>query len=96
MVDKIFSISSLQFHHKNIEFIIQTLLKNGYPLNFIFFTINKRLIYNISYKNSGNTVKKKSTEYQVFHPYVHSVSDKFQIIIKKYKFFLHLTLVLIH
>jgi len=50
IVDKIFSIFSLQFHQKNMKFIIQTLLKNGYPLNFIFSTINRRLIYTLTQK----------------------------------------------
>jgi len=36
MIDRIFLLSHPKFHNKNIIFIIETLLKNDYPLDFIF------------------------------------------------------------
>jgi len=43
MVDRVFLLSESKFHEKNVTFIINTLLNNDYPLNFIFNTINNRL-----------------------------------------------------
>jgi len=34
-----------KFHERNLHFVVDTLLNNDYPLNFIFNTINKRLKY---------------------------------------------------
>jgi len=43
MVDRIFLLSHPKFHQQNFNFIIETFLGNGYPVNFIFDTIFMRL-----------------------------------------------------
>jgi len=74
-------------------FIILTLLKNDYPLNFIFSAINRRLIYNILHKNTSNAIKGALNIKFFTILYVRSVSDKFQTMIKKIQFYF---LVFIH
>jgi len=43
MIDRAFLLSHPRFHQKNLIFIIDTFLSNGYPLQFIFDTISMRL-----------------------------------------------------
>jgi len=43
MIDRVFLFSHPKYHQKNFNFIIETFLSNGYPLNFIFDTISSRL-----------------------------------------------------
>jgi len=43
MTDRAFLLSHPKFHQKNFNFIIDTLLSNDYPLQFIFDTILTRL-----------------------------------------------------
>jgi hypothetical protein len=43
MVDRAFLLSDAKFHQKNIELMVNTLLANDYPAEFIFETINSRL-----------------------------------------------------
>ncbi|KYM96692.1 hypothetical protein ALC62_12640 [Cyphomyrmex costatus] len=45
LADRAFFLSDISFHYKNFNFIINILLDNDYPLNFIFNTINQRLKY---------------------------------------------------
>jgi len=42
MNDRAFLLPHPKFHQKNFKFIIDTLLSNGYPLQFIFDTISRR------------------------------------------------------
>jgi len=42
LLDRAFLLSHPKFHRKNIIHIIEILLNNGYPLKFIFNTINQR------------------------------------------------------
>ncbi|KAG5341193.1 ELOV1 protein, partial [Acromyrmex charruanus] len=42
-LDRILLLSHPKFHEKNISELIHTLLNNGYPLKFIFSTINNRI-----------------------------------------------------
>lgn len=42
-IDKVFQLSETQFHARNIRWIIDALLKNGYPLDFVFKNINIRI-----------------------------------------------------
>jgi len=39
----VFLLSDVMFHTKNLTFIINILLDNDYPLNFIFDTVNQRI-----------------------------------------------------
>lgn len=43
LFDRAFRLSHPSFHQKNLDFVINTLLTNGYSLTFIFNTIQKRL-----------------------------------------------------
>jgi len=54
LIDRAFLLSHTKFHQKNIEFVINILLKNGYPLDLIFNKINKRLKTLIQFKNYNN------------------------------------------
>jgi len=36
-------LSQHEYHKKNLTFVIETLLNNNYPIDFIFNTINERL-----------------------------------------------------
>jgi hypothetical protein len=51
MVDRAFLLSDAKFHQKNIEHMVNTLLANDYPAEFIFETINSRLKSLIHKKN---------------------------------------------
>jgi len=53
MMDKVFRISHPKFYEKNLNLIIKTFIKNDYPIEFVFETINNRLktpIYKKLYK----------------------------------------------
>jgi len=42
-VDKAFLLLHPEFHQKNIEFVIKTLMNNDYPLNVIFKVMTDRV-----------------------------------------------------
>ncbi|KYQ56377.1 hypothetical protein ALC60_04785 [Trachymyrmex zeteki] len=44
------------FHQKNLEFIVNILLKNDYPISFIFDTISERLYINFFSLNNLNKI----------------------------------------
>jgi len=53
LVDRIFLLSHPSFHKKNFEFVIKSLIENGYPVNLIFEKINTRIKSHIyKHKNS--------------------------------------------
>ena len=43
LIDRAFLLSDGMFHIKNLTFIINILLENDYPLDFIFDSINQRI-----------------------------------------------------
>jgi len=43
LTDKIFKLSHPRYHEKNFKFIFDTLLMNGYPAEFIFTTVTRRI-----------------------------------------------------
>jgi len=49
LIDRALCLSHPSFHQKNIEFIIGTLMDNGYPLAFIFDKLKKRIKRNYVY-----------------------------------------------
>ena len=79
MVDRTVLLSSPKFHYKNIKFIINTLLNNDYPIDFIFNTIDSRLkllFRKLMMKwNHIVTINKYSSWFIL--PYVSTVSEKF-------------------
>jgi len=54
LIDRALCLSHPSFHQKNIEFIIGTLLDNGYPLAFIFDKLKKRIKRTLNLKKSAN------------------------------------------
>jgi len=66
---------------------IKILLKNCYPLSFVFETIENRLrnIFARKQTKKCNTTCKQSDEQELYFviPYVHSISEKFKNIAKK-------------
>ena len=42
-IDRAFLLPHPQYHQKNLRFIVETLLNNDYPIDFVFETINARL-----------------------------------------------------
>ena len=80
MVDRAFLLSHPQYHQKNLSFIIETLLNNDYPLDFIFETVNVRL-RSLCHKKTlkQNTsdldeTPKKTIWYTI--PYVPNISER--------------------
>jgi len=80
-----FMLSHPFFHQKNLELIIKILLKNDYPLNFIFKTIFNRIRHLITNFNN-----KTQNDQNISHlddkiinswfviPYSGSYSEKFR------------------
>jgi len=88
LVDRMFLLSHPEFHQKNLTFIIEILLENDYPLEFIFNTIRTRIKSLINGKttqqnniqdNDSNNNNKKTIWFTV--PYIKSISEKFKNII---------------
>jgi len=55
MVDRAILLSDPKFQQENLHFIINVLLNNDYPLNFIFDMVNTRL------KSLSNILQQKKT-----------------------------------
>ncbi|KYN10230.1 hypothetical protein ALC57_17645, partial [Trachymyrmex cornetzi] len=73
---------------KNLEHIVSTLLRNNYPIELIFNTINARLkilfhIDTIQQKESSDEIKRDCTSWFVL-PYVPKISDEFKRISKTF------------
>jgi len=95
LINKAFLLSYPSFHQKNIEFVIELLLENGYPLNLIFGKINSRLktfIYNNrnptlrsnldKNKNSSDDINKKI----IVLPYINKISESIADTIDKLQY----------
>ncbi|KYN26684.1 hypothetical protein ALC57_03945 [Trachymyrmex cornetzi] len=84
MTDRAVILSEQKFHQKNIKLVIDTLLRNNYPIEFIFEIIFKRLKFLFAKrhveekKNSENLIR---TPWFVI-PYTLTTSDKFSSICK--------------
>ncbi|KYN12115.1 hypothetical protein ALC57_15729, partial [Trachymyrmex cornetzi] len=91
LFDRILFLAHPEFHNKNIELMISTLLDNGYPLDLIFNTINKRIkclakrknVYDNNFQNSDND-NSINTYFTV--PYIKNISKKFKSITEKNNF----------
>jgi len=86
LIDRAFLLSHPKFHQKNIEFAIELLLDNGYPLDFIFDKINDRLKFLINSKrklctsNSNDTNKNNdsidnNSKKIIVLPYINNISE---------------------
>lgn len=90
LVDKVLRLSETVHYQKNLEHLIAVLLNNGYPLELILYTINKKLkswIHGeLDSSNSGQKEVSNSSSSSFFViPYVKEVSEKFVTVFKKHK-----------
>ena len=94
LFDKILFLSHPKFHHTNIDSLINTLLRNDYPLQFLFKTIKNR-IKTLSRKKNFNTINEhninsngNSSEMKKYFtiPYLNKTSEKFNVALKKFQF----------
>jgi len=85
MVDRAFFLSHPDFHQKNLESIVNILLNNDYPLDFIFKTIRTRLkslLYNFNKQEDSNNDESDQSNKWFTIPFIDSVSNKFRGIAK--------------
>ena len=84
MVDRAFLLSHPKYHCKNIKFIIDTLLKNDYPLTFIFDTINTRIKSLLNKRTCRQDEPLSEEERRTFFtvPYVQGISEEFKRVVK--------------
>jgi len=78
LIDRAFLLSHPMFHQKNIEFIIDTLVENGYPLDFIFDKIRSRLktlIYSNKNSNKNNNNSEDVNKKIIVIPYIKKISE---------------------
>ncbi|KYN22605.1 hypothetical protein ALC57_04988, partial [Trachymyrmex cornetzi] len=88
LLDGIIFLSHPSFHTNNITDMINSLLNNGYPLEFLFSTINNRiksLMHNIKHKTmNNNDFSDIDIKKFVSLPYVSNLTEKFKHIYDKY------------
>jgi len=78
LIDRAFLLSHPRFHQKNIEFIIDILMGNGYPLDFIFEKIRSRLktlIYSSKKSNKSNNNSEDVNRKIIVIPYIKKISE---------------------
>jgi len=85
LIDKVIKLSNSKYHQTNIENVIKILLKNGYPLTFIFKHINHRIkhLTQVTKNNTKNNGKPKREGYLVT-PHIKSIATNLKHIGKKY------------
>jgi len=95
LTDRAFLLSHPSFHQKNIEFVIELLLENGYPLNLMFEKINSRLktlIYNNRNPTSRNNLDKNKNSSDdinkkiIVLSYINKISESIATTIDKSKY----------
>lgn len=77
LIDRAFLLFHTSFHKKNKEFIIQILLNNCYPLNFIFRIFHERLKTLITDSRSNNK-KIGRTDWKIW-PFFHDSICSFHL-----------------
>jgi len=94
-IDRAFLLSHFRFHQKNIEFIIDLLLENGYLLNLIFEKINSRIkthIYNKKKhisgfdKNNNNLNDNTNNKKIIVFPYIKEILERVAFTFDKSKY----------
>jgi len=89
LIDRTILLSHPMFHEKNLKEIINTLLKNWFPLPFMFTTINTRIktLANKIVRDIENTnYVSQINEKNFLIPYVKSISESFLPTVKKFGF----------
>jgi len=85
MVDRAFLLSHPKFHQKNFNLIIDTLLSNDYPLQFIFDTISTRLktlFKKRTKKQNNEDLTNEDRKRWFVVPFIEKLTDKFKNIAK--------------
>lgn len=88
LIDRAFFLSHPDFHNKNFDHIINILLDNNYPLDFIYNICKQRLKYNFLKNNdlktflTNNILDEKPPRWFVM-PYIHNFSEKFLLTFSK-------------
>jgi len=79
LLDRVFRLSHPKFLQKNLRRIIELLLNNDYPLDFIFSNIRYRLKFLIHSNGSKNPSLTDSCPSSSFFtmPYIKNITDKF-------------------
>ncbi|KYN20120.1 hypothetical protein ALC57_07527, partial [Trachymyrmex cornetzi] len=83
-------LSVPKYHEKNLKIVIETLLINDYPLDFIFETINNRLKSLVHKKtlkqkqqtNDDNSINELDNKSWFVVPYINNITEKFIDIVK--------------
>jgi len=95
LIDRAFLLSHSSYYQKNIEFVVELFLENGYSLNLIFEKINSRiktLIYNNRNFYFNNNLDKNNNSSDdmnkkvMFIPYIKKISESVTAIIDKSKY----------
>ena len=84
LVDRIILLSHPKFQQNNFIKIINILLNNCFPLQYIINNINNRIKYHIHRKNNSEANNTKDEFYYFTIPYIKNISDKFNTITKEY------------
>jgi len=74
-------LSHPKYHQKNLNFIIETFLENGYPLNFIFDMISnrlKKLFNNKTKKQNPENLNDEGYRGWFLIPFIPKLTDKFK------------------
>jgi len=82
MVDRVFLFSHPRFYLENLKFVVEVLLKNDYPLKFIFNAINSRLKFFLSNRFHRKTNNNKDKNCWFTISFTQSVSNKFKHVVK--------------
>jgi len=86
LVDKVFTLSHPKFHGKNLKFIIETVLNNNYPIDFIFSNINQRIKYILHNVNKNSNSTKNNSNFKRFLtvPYIKTLYNQIKLLAKKH------------
>ena len=85
LIDRAFLLSHPRFHQQNLNFAINILLDNGYPLNLIFQTLHNRLkkLTTLRVKKSDKHVNNVDERKAFFNvPYLPQFSERFRLVIR--------------
>jgi len=79
MIDRAFLLSHPKHHNDNLNFIIETFIKNNYPLQFIFDTITERLklLFKKRTKKQKDNVTEETKRKWFLIPFINQFTDKF-------------------
>ncbi|XP_071642143.1 uncharacterized protein [Temnothorax longispinosus] len=85
LIDRVFRLSHPSFHAKNFGLVIEILLNNGYPLDFVFRVLHERLKLLVNYRKDGgndNMTEKEITPFFTI-PYVPKITEQFSNISRR-------------